>query len=72
MDAAAYLKSHGWRGKGHSLDHTGRGITKPLSITQKRDLLGVGKPKTLVADQWWMRAFDSSLKDLGSGNKVFQ
>lgn len=70
MDAAAHLKRHGWRGHGHSLDKHDRGIKKPLLISQKADLLGVGKKKTLVADQWWMRAFDESLKELGTGKQT--
>ncbi|KAJ9668461.1 hypothetical protein H2201_001509 [Coniosporium apollinis] len=70
MDAAAHLKRHGWRGHGHSLDRHDRGIKKPLLISQKADLFGVGKKKTLVADQWWMRAFDESLKELGTGKQT--
>ena len=74
MDAAAILKGHGWRGSGHSLDNHGRGIVKPLLISNKQDVLGVGKKKPAynVSDQWWMRAFDESLKELGSGTKVRQ
>ena len=74
MDAAAILKGHGWRGSGHSLDNHGRGIVKPLLISNKQDVLGVGKRKPAhnVNDQWWMRAFDESLKELGSGKKVRQ
>ncbi|KAK4503517.1 hypothetical protein PRZ48_004432 [Zasmidium cellare] len=70
MDAAGYLKRHGWRGDGHSLDHTGRGIRKPLLVSKKVDVLGVGLNKhAAVSDQWWMRAFDQGLKDLGTGKK---
>ncbi|KAJ9648239.1 hypothetical protein H2199_001092 [Coniosporium tulheliwenetii] len=47
MDAAAHLKRHGWRGHGHSLDRHDRGIKKPLLISQKADLFGVGKKKQL-------------------------
>ncbi|OCK84548.1 hypothetical protein K432DRAFT_288745 [Lepidopterella palustris CBS 459.81] len=72
MDASAILKGHGWRGAGHSLDHHGRGIVKPLLISNKQDLLGVGKKKPAhnVSDQWWMRAFDESLKEFGTGKKA--
>lgn len=70
MDAAAYLKSHGWRGLGYSLDKADRGISRPLLISHKNDALGVGKQKTLVADQWWMRAFDEGLKNIGTGKEV--
>lgn len=69
MDADAYLRRQGWRGTGHSLDHTDRGIKKPLLITHKQDQLGLGKKKAAHSadDQWWMRAFDESLKNIGSG-----
>ncbi|KAF2858073.1 hypothetical protein K470DRAFT_193500, partial [Piedraia hortae CBS 480.64] len=70
MDAAAYLTRHGWRGKGHSLDHSNRGLTKPLMISRKVDVLGVGINKhAAVSDQWWMRAFDESLKSFGTGKE---
>jgi nucleolar protein TMA23 len=68
MDTTAYLKRQGWKGDGHSLDHSGRGIRKPLLVSKKIDVLGVGLNKhAAVSDQWWMRAFDEGLKSLGSG-----
>lgn len=68
MDTSAYLKRQGWKGDGHSLDHHGRGIRKPLLVSKKIDYLGVGVNKhAAVSDQWWMRAFDQGLKDLGTG-----
>ena len=68
MDSSAYLMRQGWLGLGHSLHPTGRGIKKPLLISKKENVLGVGKKKHDVhADQWWARAFDSSLQDLAVG-----
>jgi len=65
MDTSAYLHRHGWRGSGHSLHPTGRGISKPLLVSHKQNVLGIGKKKhDAHADQWWARAFDSSLKGL--------
>ncbi|TKA33185.1 hypothetical protein B0A50_00738 [Salinomyces thailandicus] len=70
MDSAGYLKRQGWQGDGHSLDKTGRGIKKPLLVSKKVDVLGVGLNKhAAVSDQWWLRAFDQGLKDLGSGKQ---
>lgn len=67
MDAAAYLTNQGWRGDGHSLHHSGRGITKPIRISQKANVLGVGKKQhDAHADQWWARAFDDTLKGLNT------
>lgn len=70
MDAASYLKRHGWRGDGHGISRTGQGIKKPLLVSKKVDVLGIGVNKhAAVSDQWWMRAFDQGLKDLGSGKQ---
>lgn len=73
MDAGAYLRRQGWKGAGHSLDRTGRGIKKPLLIAHKQDQLGLGKKKAAhsVDDQWWMRAFDESLQSIGTGQQVW-
>ncbi|KAF2732699.1 hypothetical protein EJ04DRAFT_399652, partial [Polyplosphaeria fusca] len=71
MDANAYLKKLGWKGSGHSLDHQGRGIRKPLLIAHKQDQLGLGTKKAAhkTDDQWWLRAFDASLKTIGTGEE---
>lgn len=70
MDASAYLKRQGWRGHGHSLDHSDRGIKKPLLVSKKVDALGVGLNKhSTVSDQWWLRAFDQGLRNLGTGEE---
>lgn len=70
MDAQAYLQKHGWRGHGHSLDQSGRGIKKPLLVSRKVDVLGVGLNKhAAVSDQWWLRAFDNGLKNFGTGQE---
>lgn len=72
MNAEAYLRKQGWQGSGHSLDLTGRGIKKPLLIAHKQDQLGLGKKKAAYTtdDQWWMRAFDESLQNIGTGQEV--
>nr|OQO26819.1 hypothetical protein B0A51_06480 [Rachicladosporium sp. CCFEE 5018] len=68
MDASAYLVKQGWRGSGHSLDQTNRGISRPLLISKKVDVLGVGLNKhAAVSDQWWLRAYDQGLQALGTG-----
>ncbi|KAH7065499.1 hypothetical protein B0J12DRAFT_37976 [Macrophomina phaseolina] len=70
MDASALLAKQGWRGAGHGLGSTGHGIARPLLISNKQDALGVGKKKIQVADQWWMRAYDNGLKELGTGKQT--
>jgi len=71
MDTEAYLRKHGWQGTGHSLHPTKtHAIKRPLLISKKIDVLGLGiKKNDAVSDQWWMRAFDASLKDFGTGGK---
>lgn len=69
MDTEAYLRKHGWQGTGHSL-HPSKthAIKRPLLISKKIDVLGLGiKKNDATSDQWWMRAFDASLKDFGTG-----
>ncbi|KAL8794154.1 MAG: hypothetical protein Q9182_007630 [Xanthomendoza sp. 2 TL-2023] len=65
MDTHLYLTRQGWRGTGHALQSNGQGISKPLLVSQKANVLGVGKKAHDVhADQWWARAFDETLKGL--------
>ena len=74
MDSSAYLVRHGWLGEGHALHPTGRGIKKPLLVSKKNNVLGLGKRNVDVhADQWWARAFDTGLRSLdvnSSGKSV--
>lgn len=69
MDPQGLLIRQGWRGTGHSLDTSNRGIVKPLLISHKLDTLGLGKKRAAhtTDDQWWMRAFDESLRNIGTG-----
>lgn len=70
MDAAELLKKQGWRGLGHSLDSNNKGLRKPLLVSKKVDVLGIGINKAdVIQGQWWLKAFDSSLKDFGTGKK---
>jgi nucleolar protein TMA23 len=71
MDTATYLRSRGWKGTGHSLNNGATSLAKPILVSSKRDQLGVGKQKASqrVSDQWWMRAFDTSLAGLDVSNK---
>ncbi|KAL8813321.1 MAG: hypothetical protein Q9200_000342 [Gallowayella weberi] len=65
MDTHLYLTRQGWHGTGHALQSNGQGISKPLLVSQKTNVLGVGKKAHDVhADQWWARAFDETLKGL--------
>jgi nucleolar protein TMA23 len=65
MNAAALLKSQGWRGKGHTLHATDNsiGLANPLLLSRNTDGKGLGANKTFT-DQWWLAAFDEKLKGL--------
>ena len=67
MNPEAYLTNQGWRGHGHALHYSGRGIIKPLHLSQKANVFGVGKKQhDTHADQWWARAFEDTLKGLNA------
>jgi len=71
MDAHALLTSQGWRGSGHSLHATSdaRGLSRPILVSQKQNVLGVGKKQHRTSDMWWMNAFDKSLKGLDTSKE---
>ncbi|CAD0021673.1 unnamed protein product [Aureobasidium pullulans] len=47
-----------------------QGLRKPLLVSKKVDVLGIGINKAdVIQGQWWLKAFDSSLKDFGTGKK---
>lgn len=71
MDAAKHLKGLGWRGEGHSLDSTDRGLRKPLLVSNRHANQGLGSKsqKEKQADQWWLNAFDNALKQIGTGKE---
>jgi nucleolar protein TMA23 len=71
MNAHALLTSQGWRGTGHSLHPTNdkTGLSRPLLVSRKDNVLGVGKKQHKTSDMWWMNAFDSSLKGLDTSKQ---
>ncbi|KAL9612919.1 MAG: hypothetical protein Q9167_002502 [Letrouitia subvulpina] len=65
MNTADYLKRHGWLGDGHTLHPSGRGIKKPLSVSQKNNTFGLGKnPHDAISSLWWEKGYDETLKNL--------
>ena len=69
MNAHTHLLSQGWLGPGHALQPSRPdGLKKHLLVSQKADTHGIGKKKhDAHADQWWLRAFDHTLKDINIG-----
>ena len=69
MNAHTHLLSQGWLGPGHALQPSQpNGLKHHLLVSQKLDNHGIGKKKhDSHADQWWLRAFDNTLKDINVG-----
>ncbi|KAJ1034812.1 hypothetical protein NDA13_001066 [Ustilago tritici] len=64
LNATSFLVSQGWEGVGVPLDgKAGKGLKKPLAITQKKTLSGIGKDRDR-ADDWWNSIFTASAKSL--------
>lgn len=68
MNTAAYLERHGWLGSGHSLHPAGHGITKPVTVSRKSNVLGLGKKANdIYMDRWWARLSETTLDGLRIG-----
>lgn len=72
MDTHAHLKRLGWQGHGHALGRNQNGLKKPILVSHKTNSLGLGakEKKERQVDQWWLNAFDTALKDFGTGKEV--
>ncbi len=67
LNTTTFLVSQGWEGVGVPLDgKAGRGLKKPLAITQKKTLSGIGKDRDR-ADDWWNSIFTAGAKSLSIG-----
>ncbi|KAJ1024924.1 hypothetical protein NDA18_004210 [Ustilago nuda] len=67
LNATSFLVSQGWEGVGVPLDgKAGKGLKKPLAITQKKTLSGIGKDRDRAYD-WWNSIFTASAKCLSIG-----
>lgn len=58
MNASVYLQNQGWRGIGHSLDPSDRGLSKPLLVPHKSSKAGLGSKEHDFGNQWWLNAWD--------------
>lgn len=67
LNTTSFLVSQGWEGVGVPLDgKAGKGLKKPLAITQKKTLSGIGKDRDR-ADDWWNSIFTAGAKSLSIG-----
>ena len=70
MNTSAYLAYHGWKGEGHALQPSGRGLKKPLLTSQKQNVFGLGKTRgSALTNQWWLNSFNKSLKEFDLQDK---
>ncbi|KAK2073875.1 hypothetical protein P8C59_008119 [Phyllachora maydis] len=71
MDAAALLRSQGWRGKGYTLHSSDNsvGLASRLLVSNNTDRRGIGQNQHHTNDQWWLTAFDEKLKSLDTSQK---
>lgn len=58
LDSHEYLTKQGWKGKGTAL--RSGGIAKPLNVTQKRTLAGLGKDRD-EAFPFWEHVYNASI-----------
>ena len=58
LDGHEYLAKRGWKGKGTAL--RSGGIAKPLTVTQKRTLSGLGKDRD-EAFPFWEHVYNTSV-----------
>lgn len=70
LDSRSPLQHKGRRGLAYdsSQSHnTGRGLVKPLLISQKKNVFGVGKRthEPAAGNEWWLKGFENALSNIG-------
>jgi hypothetical protein len=61
LDGHEYLKKRGWAGKGSAL--RSGGISRPITVTQKKTLSGLGKDRD-EAFPFWEHVFEASINTI--------
>jgi hypothetical protein len=48
-------------------NNTGRGLVKPLLVSQKRNTFGIGKKahEPAAGNEWWLKGFENALSNIG-------
>jgi nucleolar protein TMA23 len=70
LESRPHLQQKGRRGLAYdpSRDHgTGRGLVKPLLVSQKKNTFGVGKKtyEPAAGNEWWLKGFENALNKIG-------
>jgi hypothetical protein len=74
LDSRPPLQHKGRRGLAYDTsqnNNTGRGLVKPLLVSQKKNTLGVGKKthEPAAGNEWWLKGFESALNNIGKNNR---
>ncbi|GAA5820273.1 hypothetical protein JCM3770_002447 [Rhodotorula araucariae] len=64
FDSATFLRGLGWNGPGSSLNNSAAGRAKPVAVTQKKTLGGVGRDRD-TSFAWWDAVFSSVASKVG-------
>lgn len=70
LDSRPHLQHKGRRGLAYDPsrnDNTGRGLVKPLLVSQKKNSFGVGKKahEPAAGNEWWLKGFETALNNIG-------
>lgn len=70
LDSRPSLPHKGRRGLAYDPSqntHTGRGLVKPLLVSQKNNSFGIGKKayEPAAGNEWWLKGFENALSNIG-------
>ena len=73
LDSRPSLQHKGRRGLAYDPsqnNHTGRGLVKPLLVSQKKNGFGIGKKayEPAAGNEWWLKGFENALSNIGKNS----
>ncbi|ERF69079.1 hypothetical protein EPUS_01035 [Endocarpon pusillum Z07020] len=73
LDSRPSLQHKGRRGLAYDPsqnNHTGRGLVKPLLVSQKNNSFGIGKKayEPAAGNEWWLKGFENALSNIGKNS----
>lgn len=73
LDSRPHTQHKGRRGLAYDPsqnNNTGRGLVKPLLISQKKNTFGIGKKthEPAAGNEWWLKGFESALSNIGKNS----
>jgi hypothetical protein len=75
LDSRPHLQHKGRRGLAYDPSqnsNTGRGLVKPLLVSQKRNTFGIGKKahEPAAGNEWWLKGFENALSNIGKNDSA--